>query len=104
MSSSRVLSAFQLKLVKMCLKDGFSVYLLQPKVGTEWEYIRGEESVEGFSLLIQAGAAKEGDNIGSSTVVMEAKTEEDYQALAKQLGGYLGAPGDATEEGKILWE
>ena len=100
MSSSRVLSAFQLKLVKMCLKDGFSVWLLQPQDGTEW--LRDEDET-GFSLTIQAGAEREEDNIGSSTVVMEAKTEEDYQALEKQLSGYLGAPTDATER-SILWE
>jgi len=100
MSSSRVLSAFQLKLVKMCLKDGLCVWLHQPKEGTEWDECCRDE---GFSLTIQAGATREEDNIGSKTVVIEAMTEEDYQALEKQLSGCLGAPTDTTER-SILWE
>ena len=84
----------------MCLKEGLVVWLHKPKEGVKWDYCCRDE---GFSLTIQAGAAHEEDNIGSQTVVIEAMTEEDYQALEKQLSGCLGIP-EPLDDGALLWE
>jgi hypothetical protein len=100
MSSPKILSAFQLNLVKMCLDDGLVVFLHPPKEGVKWDYCCRNE---GFSLTIQAGATHEEENIGSRTVVIEAMTGEDYQALEKQLSGCLGVS-EALDDGVLVWE